>query len=149
MCTIFTARSCVTPLQLGITMTRSHVPCVGTMDVWHSVFADLEDDLTVGTVVKTVVVVVSRAGQAKRVPGRPKLLVVLQISGCRMRPARGAGCRPQFAAQVAKGWAAGSFVSCAAREPPRAPTACHPGVHDRQFWVDRTDFDFCRFLAAE
>ena len=50
------------------------MPCVGTMDVWHSVFADLEDDLTVGTVVKTVVVVVSRAGQAKRVPGRPKLL---------------------------------------------------------------------------
>ena len=44
------------------------------MDAWHSVFADLEDDLTVGTVVKTVVVVVSRAGQAKRVPGRPKLL---------------------------------------------------------------------------
>ena len=45
------------------------MPCVGTMDAWHSVFADLEDDLTVGTVVKTVCCQCSRAGRTHAIQG--------------------------------------------------------------------------------
>ena len=148
-CTRFSHVAAVTPLQLRITMTRSHA-----LRRHHG-------RLAFGFR-RSARRPYGRHGREDRCccrqPCRPGeessgsteiAFVVLQISGCRMRPARGAGCRPQFAAQVAKGWAAGSFVSCAAREPPRAPTACHLGVHDRQFWVDRTNFDFCRFLAAE
>ena len=125
------------------------MPCVGTMDVWHSVFADLEDDLTVGTVVKTACYQFSRAGHTKTAPGRRIRLCFLQISGSRIRLAHGAGCQPQLGTQVAKGQAAGSSVPSAAREPPRALAACHLGVYDRQFRVDRNDCFSNRFLAAE
>ena len=117
--------------------------CVGATHVLHSVFADMEDDLTVGTVVKTACyqfAVVPAIRRQLRVDGYD--FVFLQISGSRIRLARGAGCQPQLGTQVAKGQAAGSSVPSAAREPPRALAACHLGVYDRQFRVDGYDFVF-------
>ena len=43
--------------------------CVGATHVLHSVFADMEDDLTVGTVITTVCCQCSRAGRTHAIQG--------------------------------------------------------------------------------
>ena len=185
--------------------------CVGATHVLHSVFADMEDDLTVGTVVKTacyqfaVVPAIRRQlrvdgydfvfyrflaaelgsrmelgasrswvrkwprarQQVPRCPQRPgsrralslratsacttdssgltdMTLFFLQISGSRIRLARGAECQPQFGTKLAKGRVAGLCVSFVANTVCNMALCCCTAAFTAyiRFRVDSHYFSF-------